>query len=263
MQASSMKALFALLPLVALAACGPQYDRYDEPPTVPVCPSWEPRPGSWCAQATTCYYPPSDGCSSYVQASCVDHAWWVSSEGCGKDAGPDVSTDTSTGTCPTAEPAIGAACTGSLSCSYTNLCPLVSVKSNAYRCIGGKWTFEDSALAPADCPKVQPHDGEACGCAMYLPARCSYTTAKCSIDALCDGATQRWKVPSCATDAGTDASAETGTDASAEASTDASAETSTDAASSETATDAATEASADASTSPDATDAAVADAASD
>lgn len=259
MQASSMKFL-ALLPLIALASCGPQYDRYDDPPTVPACPSWEPTPSSWCSQAVTCYYPPSDGCSSYVQASCVDHAWWVSSDGCAKDAGPDVSTDTSSGTCPSAEPAIGAACTGSSSCSYTNLCPLVSVKSNAYRCIAGKWTFEDSLESPVACPTAQPHDGEACGCAMYLPAKCSYT-AKCgSIAAVCDGATQRWKVPSCASDAGTDAS--TDAPVSTDASTDASAEASTDA-SAEASTDASAEASTDAPSADVATDAPSADAATD
>jgi hypothetical protein len=89
-------------------------------------------------------------------------------------------------------------------CEYTNLCPLVAAKTNPYRCVDGQWSF-DAKFEPIACP-AQPHDGQACGCAMYLPSRCTYATSCGNVDAVCDGATQRWTVSSCATaDAGTDA----------------------------------------------------------
>lgn len=226
-----------LLPF-ALVACGPQWDEVDyaePPPPVPDCPYSVPTDGSSCYQSQTCYYEPTGCSSSFLQATCASGRWFVSGSGACPDAGTDATSDA--GTCPKDEPAIGSACTGTATCSYQNLCPLVPMKTNPYRCIGGKWSFDATLESPIDCPKDQPRDGQACGCAMYLPSKCAYTTSCGSVDAVCDGATQRWKVGSCASadagssDAASPSDAGSSSDAASSSDTSPSADASSDAAS--------------------------------
>lgn len=228
------------------SACGPN------PPEPADCPLDTPNNGDSCYGKGSCYYdtPGCEGSSStWTRATCMSGEWQIRQEGasCNPpfpfDSGSvEVSTDVATdaGPCPTSEPAIGAACDGAAICSYQNLCPQTSgFKTNTYRCIAGKWSFENTLESPIDCPKTEPRDGEACGCAMYLPSKCSYAASCGSNDAVCDGATQKWvvKAATC-TDAGSDAPGSETTPAS-----DATDETTSDAAASETtpASDAATD----------------------
>lgn len=218
---SGMRFLVSLA--LVVVGCGPQYTEVEPPPYVPECPYSVPTDGSSCYQSQTCYYEPTGCSSSFIQATCTGGRWYVPDTGRCDDAGTDATADA--GTCPKDEPAIGSACSGTATCSYTNLCPLVPMKTNPYRCIGGKWSFDATLESPIACPKDQPRDGQACGCAMYLPSKCAYTTSSCSVDAVCDGATQRWKVGSCAsTDAGSDASSDAASSSDAGSSSDAAAD---------------------------------------
>ncbi|MBI2388144.1 MAG: hypothetical protein HYV09_00895 [Deltaproteobacteria bacterium] len=121
------------------------------------------------------------------------------------DTGADLGADTANpADCPKTEPAIGSACSTKSTCAYENLCPLIPIETNYYSCDSGKWSFGSKLLdGPISCPKDTPRDGQACGCAMYLPSKCSYTAACGLADAVCDGATQKWSVksPTCS-DAG-------------------------------------------------------------
>jgi len=215
--ASAMRSLVVLLAPLALASCGPHWsEAVDEPPTIADCPSFLPVSGSSCSQYRTCYYEPVGCSTSFTQATCSGGRWRILGDGgacvdSGTDSKTDAKTDGGTTSCPAGEPAIGSACSGTSACTYDNLCPLISLKSNTYRCIGGKWSFDNTLESPIDCPKAQPNDGQACGCAMYLPSKCAYSSKCGSVDAVCDGATQRWKVAACSsTDAG---AADSATDA--------------------------------------------------
>jgi len=192
-------------------ACGPN------PPSAEDCPLDTPTSGDKCYGSSSCYYDTA-GCegslSNWTHASCNDGKWLVRQEGAScnppnpmPDASP-VETAVEAGACPTNEPAIGSACSASAICSYQNLCPQTSaIKSNTYRCSGGKWTFDSTLESPIECPKTEPRNGEACGCAMYLPSKCTYAGTCGSDEAVCDGATQRWivKAPICADAGGGDA----------------------------------------------------------
>jgi hypothetical protein len=195
------------------SACGPN------PPEPADCPLDTPSSGATCYGHSTCYYdtPGCEGVSStWTTAACAAGKWQVAEGGssCNPpmpfDSGTiDVSTDADSAACPKDEPAIGAACDGTALCSYQNLCPQTSgFKTNTYRCASGKWSFDNTLESPIDCPKTEPRDGEACGCAMYLPSKCSYAGTCGSDEAICDGATQKWivKAATCS-DGGTDAPA--------------------------------------------------------
>jgi hypothetical protein len=178
------------------------------PPYVDNCPADRPTEGTACTDTrSSCSYS-APGCegstSALVRATCTDGKWKFQSYGVScnpPNPMPDSGVDA--GTCPAQEPAIGSACTGTV-CTYQNLCPLISIEKNTYRCIGGKWSFENSLESPIECPKTAPKNGEACGCAMYLPATCSYAGACGSDSAKCDGATQRWIATPGVCDAGAD-----------------------------------------------------------
>jgi len=193
------------------SACGPN------PPMADDCPLDTPSNGSSCYGKSSCYYDTA-GCegssSTWTRATCVDGDWQVKQEGAScnppfpMDSGA-VETSTDAAACPTTEPVIGSACAAAATCSYQNLCPQTSgMKTNTYRCIGSKWVFESTLESPIECPKTEPRNGEACGCAMYLPAKCSYAGSCGSNEAVCDGATQKWIVSSSTcSDAGDDAPA--------------------------------------------------------
>jgi hypothetical protein len=205
--------------------CGP-----NPPMAADDCPMDTPNHADSCSARSTCYYDTA-GCegssSTWTKASCVGGEWSVQQEGSScnppfpMDSGAaETSSDADAPAgCPTNEPAINSACDAIATCSYANLCPQTSgIKTNIYHCTAGKWRFEDSLESPIDCPKAEPKNGEACGCAMYLPAKCTYG----SNDAVSDGATQKWivKAPS---DAGADAATSSDAGIDAPASTDASA----------------------------------------
>jgi hypothetical protein len=175
------------------------------------CPSDRPTSGTDCSDPrVSCTYS-APGCeqstSALVTATCHEGKWQLQSKGVScnpPNPMPDSGVDAAG--CPANEPAIGSTCTVTR-CSYANLCPLsgaASKTTNSYFCSGGKWVFENDALAPIACPTVKPRDGEACGCAMYLPPSCSYAGACGSDTAKCDGATQKWSVIASPCDAGAD-----------------------------------------------------------
>lgn len=195
--------------VVSAAACG------NPPPPSVNCPEARPTSGTDCDDpSVSCSYSAA-GCegstSARERATCVGGKWVLRSEGVScnppfwDDTGVDSASDS--GTCPAVEPAIGAACTSTGRCTYNNLCPLpgaAGIATNGYRCSGGKWTFESTLESPIECPKVKPRDGEACGCAMYLPPSCSYPGSCGSDSATCDGATQKWSVSAAMCDASVD-----------------------------------------------------------
>ena len=185
-----------------LSSCG-------NPPYVDNCPAERPIEGTDCTDArSSCSYS-APGCegstSALVRATCHEGKWQFQSYGvsCNPPNPMPDSGVVDSGTCPTKEPVIGSSCTSGV-CSYENLCPLVTAKTNTYRCNAGKWSFDNSLESPIACPKMEPGNGEACGCAMYLPATCSYVGACASDTAKCDAATQKWIVTPGACDAGSD-----------------------------------------------------------
>lgn len=182
----------------AVGGCG-------NPPYAENCPVERPIEGSDCYDArSSCSYS-APGCegstSALVRATCSDGKWKLQSYGASCNP-PNPMPDAGS-TCPATEPAIGASCTAG-TCSYENLCPLVTAKTNTYRCVGSKWSFESSLESPVACPKMEPNNGEPCGCAMYLPASCFYVGTCASDTAKCDGATQKWIVTPGACDGGAD-----------------------------------------------------------
>ncbi len=192
--------------LVAGAAFG-----CSNPPGADNCPAERPTDGTACSDPrVSCIYS-ARGCEgsdrALERATCHEGKWQLKSEGVScNPPNPMPDTGVDAGDCPAREPAIGAACTASR-CSYANLCPLPGATThatNSYTCTGGKWVFDLDITAPIACPKVEPRDGEACGCAMYLPPSCAYPGACGSSSATCDGATQKWSVKSSPCDAGAD-----------------------------------------------------------
>ncbi len=202
----------------ATVSCG-------NPPMMDDCPSSVPSSGTRCDGRVTCSYPDTYcGSSAPTEARCTDGRWELTSQvSCnppppdyfdsgtfddtgsidvGGDVAADATTDarTRTDVCPTTEPVLGASCdvTANKICPFANLCPLpgaTTSSTNSWRCSAtGAWTFDQKLATPIACPTSAPKDGEACGCAMYLPKTCTWSSSCGPATGTCDGATQKWKM---------------------------------------------------------------------
>lgn len=144
------------------------------PDTPGTCGSGACTPGASCKlDCNTCRCSPSGEWGCTVMA-CLD-------------SGPDFGFDTGP-TCPPGIPPAGAACAGSLYCTYSNGCG----GSTYAACSAGRWAVKSDPCVTPSCPTSEPVEGTPC----KGPVKCGYTNSCGGFDtAYCDGSTGTvWKV---------------------------------------------------------------------
>ena len=112
------------------------------PPSTSECPPVAPLRGGSCDVARTCSYP-DPSCGGSLDATCVGGRWVL------RDCGDY---------CPQPSVTVGAACSGTPSCTYWS-----ADRCMPCRCVDGRWSCD--AAGSCATPRSACVDGAACGAA--------------------------------------------------------------------------------------------------
>lgn len=120
--------------------------------------------------------------------SCFASGEWACTGMACIDSGFDTAIDTTPPlTCPTLAPPNGAACTGFLSCAYSNGCGGKTFAS----CDGARWNVKSDPCTGPTCPVVRPIEKTSC----KGPIACPYVNSCGGTDTVfCDATSSYWRV---------------------------------------------------------------------